>query len=233
VRGVRRRDRTRLAAAGWDVGTGRGHRRRTRGTGASTLGCGRGALRIHAARRQVAPFSPPQIALIETFAGQAVIAIENTRLFTELQESNRTLTEALEQQTATAEVLAAISRAPTDLQRVLDTIADSAARLSDAQCSIRLLEQGVLRQVATYGADGAAPIGSSEAPSRRSALRPPQELCPGRAGATVDAASRRERQGRPGSQLPVASSPAGSPRPPSARWDDRSVRCGHPADRSS
>jgi PAS domain S-box-containing protein len=83
------------------------------------------------ARNQPRPFSDDQIELVETFADQAVIAIENVRLFTEVEAKNRDLTETLEQQTATAEILRVISSSPTDAQPVFDTIAANALRLCD------------------------------------------------------------------------------------------------------
>ena len=83
-------------------------------------------------RGEVRPFTDAEVALVETFADQAVIAIENARLFTELEESNRQVTAALERQTATAEVLRVIASSPTDLDRVLQAIIDTAAGLCDA-----------------------------------------------------------------------------------------------------
>jgi len=99
---------------------------------------------INLAREQVRPFTERQIELVRTFADQAVIAIENVRLFDEVQARTRDLTEALQQQTATAEVLKIISRSAFDLQTVLDTLVASAARLSGAEKGCIMLRQGEL-----------------------------------------------------------------------------------------
>ncbi len=103
-------------------------------------------------RLEVRPFSDKQVRLLETFAAQAVIAIENVRLFKELEEKNRTISEALDQQTATAEILRVISRSPTDVQPVFDTIVQSAARLCTASIAGVFRTDGVaLYHPANYG----------------------------------------------------------------------------------
>ncbi len=99
-------------------------------------------------RAEVKPFSDKQLRLLKIFADQAVIAIENVRLFTELQARNHELTEALEQQTATSEILRVISRSPTDAQPVFETIAASVLKLCGAASANVLMFDGELLRVA-------------------------------------------------------------------------------------
>jgi two-component system, NtrC family, sensor kinase len=115
-------------------------------------------------RREPRPFSPEQVALVETFARQAAIAIENVRLFKEMKE-------ALEQQTATSDILRVISSSPTDIRPVLDTVAECAARLcGSSDVEIFRRDGDRLRLVAHHGQIPTGPVGAFTLPLVRGSV---------------------------------------------------------------
>jgi signal transduction histidine kinase len=117
---------------------------------------------IAVGRAKPGPFSDSQVALLQTFADQAVIAIENVRLFKELEARNRDLTESLEQQTATSEILQVISSSPTDIQPVLEIVAQNAARVCGASDAIiRRIEGNAMLPAAHFGS---IPMSSASVP---------------------------------------------------------------------
>src|SRR5271169_1631682 len=132
-------------------------------------------------RTEVKPLTDKQIALLETFAAQAVIAIENSRLFNELRQRTNDLTESLEQQTATSEVLNVISSSPGELEPVFQAMLESATRICEAKFGVLYRSEGdALRAVALHG----APLAYVEERRRNPIIRPNPETTLGRAVAS-------------------------------------------------
>jgi signal transduction histidine kinase len=128
-------------------------------------------------------FNDQQIALLKTFADQAVIAIENVRLFKELDARNSDLTESLEQQTATGEILRVISGSQTDVQPVFETIAENSLRLCDATFSTVFRFDGELIHLAAL---------RNMSPEGAAAIRAAFPMAAGRGGATARAILTRD-----------------------------------------
>jgi GAF domain-containing protein len=145
-------------------------------------------------RSTVNPFTEKQIELLRTFADQAVIAIENVRLFEAEQQRTRELSESLEQQTATADVLRVISSSPGELQPVFSAILESAARLSGASFgNIFRWDDDALRLIATYNTPAAFVEARSRSPLRRNQDNPIGEMLAAKTVLQVDDLAADER----------------------------------------
>src|SRR5262249_8592991 len=129
-----------------------------------------GAICIY--RQEVRPFTDKQVELVTNFAAQAVIAIENTRLLNELRQRTTDLSEALEQQTATSEVLGVISSSPGELEPVFQTMLENARRLCEAKFGdLYLRDRDGFRMVATHN----SPPAYAAARRHEPLLRPPPD----------------------------------------------------------
>ena len=153
-------------------------------------------------RTDVRPFTDKQIELVETFADQAVIAIENVRLFDEVQARTRDLTESLEQQTATVEVLEVISSSPTDTQPAFDAIVESGLKLFRSARSFRS-RRGLVELAAMAGAAPSGRCRSGAGALFRCPLtreyHAQRRILDRRDVDLADARTRRIRLGRPNS----------------------------------
>src|SRR5262245_25248282 len=146
-------------------------------------------------RAVVDPFTDQQIVLLKTFADQAVIAIENTRLLNELRQRTTDLGESLEQQTATSEVLQVISSSPGELEPVFQAMLENATRLCEAKFGTLYLSEGdALRTIAMHG----APAAFAEARRRNPMIHPNPETTLGRALATKRAVQIGDVRDEPG-----------------------------------
>ena len=145
-------------------------------------------------RQEVRPFTDKQIELVKNFAAQAVIAIENTRLLNELRQRTDDLGEALEQQTATSDVLQVISSSPGDLTPVFQAMLENATRVCDAKFgNMFLFEGGAFRTVALHN----APPAFAEARRRSPMLRPLPGTGLGRLVATKQTVQVTDAQAEP------------------------------------
>src|SRR5262245_637876 len=146
-------------------------------------------------RKTVRPFTDKQIELATTFADQAVIAIENVRLFDEVQARTRELSEALEQQTATSEVLQVISSSPGELEPVFQAMLENAVRICEAKFGVLYLNEGDAFRVAAMHN---APPAFAELRGRESVIRPSPQIAFGRVAAIEQTVHIADVQAEPG-----------------------------------
>ena len=172
-------------------------------------------------RRTVRPFTNKQVELAETFADQAVIAIENVRLFDEVQARTRELSESLEQQTATSEVLKVISSSPGELEPVFETMLANATQICRAEFGLLYRSEGDLfRTVSLYG----APPAFAEQRRLNPMLRPSPGTALGRVAATKEMVQIPDVQAEPAYlKRSVTTRRASSTSPALAPWS--ACRC--------